>query len=377
MRILNPDCDIFDRYYAKEVVEQNFPQFVLEVLRPTEKKYYASNAFLSGLYDPHYDCRSHPNLPDWMVDDRSGYESIATLIHSIDIYLRSRRRWDDEPKKNSIVDLLGAYYSGTSGSRPYIELYLHDIVRHARGNVKSVKWLFTTVLLHELAHAALDIRNRERHQYDDDKVSYSSEFGKWREESMANAVALRIIEEYGDAKFYEYARGFMLSQPPEYALGVLMKDFDEDFYAASWKGKILGVNQVLQDEWLQYVKGTPDWNGLKMWSEMLSAICVYELDGKRFTDPWWFVKASVQKALADYEREHGDKMTAEVFHAMFPSKVRSFMAYVPPEEDTETPNKIIVSLKDAEYSLYYFFFEEDVDTFLSNVPFDWVRIKNF
>lgn len=376
MRILNLDPDYFDRYYAKEVKKLNIPQFVLEVLRPLEEKHYASKAFSRGLFDPIYDRGRYPILPCWAVDESSGYESIATLIHAIPIFLRSHKRRDDEPRKNSIVDLLGAYHSGDSGSSPYIELYMNKILEHAIDD-EHFKWLFTTVLLHELAHAALDIRNRARHQSDDDKVSYSSEFGKWREESMANAVALRIIEEYGDAGFYGYARKFMLSQPPEYALGVLMKDFDEDFYAAAWRGKILGVNQVLQDEWLQYVKGTPDWDGLRKWSDWLSWSCVYELDGERFTSPSGFVEAAVQKALADYEREHCDKMTADEFHSMFPGKVRSFRAYVPPEEDTETPNKMIVSLKDAEYSLYYFFLEEDIDTFLGNVPFDWIRIKNF
>ena len=101
------------------------------------------------------------------------------------------------------------------------------------------------------------------------------------------------------------------------------------------------------------------------------------MHGDRFTRPWWFVKAAVQKVLSDYELKYGDKMTADEFHSIFPSKVSCFRAYVPLEEETKTPNKIIVSMKDAEYSLYYFFFEEDIDTFLSNVTFSWVRIKNF
>ena len=86
---------------------------------------------------------------------------------------------------------------------------------------------------------------------------------------MANAIALRIIRDYWDIRFHDYAIDFMLSQPREYALGVLMEDFDYWDMRSVMDNKYKGVDQTLQDQWLDYVKGNPDWQGLKKWNERL------------------------------------------------------------------------------------------------------------
>ena len=101
------------------------------------------------------------------------------------------------------------------------------------------------------------------------KISYNTDFGKWREESMANAIALRIIKDFGDIRFFDYAIKFMWSQPAEYALGVLMEDFNWRDMRSVMDNKYKGVDQTLQDQWLDYVKGNPDWQGLKKWNERL------------------------------------------------------------------------------------------------------------
>lgn len=151
---------------------------------------------------------------------------------------------------------MGAYFPNRHGDDPYIELYLTDIYGAAERyhevykdrswlpEITSVKegfkYLSTIVLLHELAQAALDIFNLVDAP-SSEKVSYSTPFGFWREESMANAVALRIIREmpktdkegklYKNKKggentriktFYPYAKKFMELQPKAYALGSRM-----------------------------------------------------------------------------------------------------------------------------------------------------------
>jgi len=61
----------------------------------------------------------------------------------------------------------------------------------------------------------------------------------------------------------------MQSQPAEYALGVLMEDFRYRDFRSVFDSKEQGVDSNLQQEWLNYVKGTPDWEGLHKWNELL------------------------------------------------------------------------------------------------------------
>lgn len=374
MRIFNQITPL--DYCLRRENRLGFPVFTLEVLRPLEKDYYARDGFTSEIFEPE---EKHEILqtPVWMFRECFQYRSIAILVHAVPIVLREYRTPADEPGPNRIIDLLGAYYSGLNGESPHIELYLEDILRAAKDIDRDFKWLATIVLLHELAHAAMDIHNIIDTKKTVEAIPYSTEFGRWREESMANAVALRIIENYGDADFFDFAKSFMLSQPPEYALGVLMKDFDEEYYDGVMMGKLCGVNQTLQDEWLQYAKGTPDWAGLEKWNGWISHSETYELDGVRYWMPWDFGDAVVAKVVADYEREHGDKMTNEEFQSIFPLfKSSSWMTYIPVEED-DTPIKTIITLKDVTYSLHTPFFEKELRRFLANVPFPWTEYKNF
>ena len=196
-----------------------------------------------------------------LVDEDSfGYEKVAVLLHNIPIILRESKP-NEMPVENCIIENLGAYYSNRKGNSPYIELYLTAIDSSAKNENDHFVWLFTQVLIHELAHAALDIFNLE-HAPQSEKVFYHTDFGRWREESMANAIALRIIKDYGNKDFYDYTKHFMQSQPKEYALGVLMEDFRYWDFRSVLDTKEQGVDSHLQQEWLNYAKGTPDWDGL-------------------------------------------------------------------------------------------------------------------
>ena len=139
---------------------------------------------------------------------------------------------------------------------------MQDIWDAAKANDLYYKWLLTKVLIHELAHAALDIHNLENGEYIEEKVKYSTEFGKWREESMANAITLRIIREADDTAFYAYAKEFMLHQPDRYALGVLLENFEDLDFDSVLEAKYMGVPVNFAEEWMAYVQGTPDWEGL-------------------------------------------------------------------------------------------------------------------
>ncbi len=246
----------------------NIPNFLLDVVRPLERKYYSPRKFQCSLFS--ISPNGYPQfLPIWKFAEPR-YENVAVLLHTIPIYLRDSR--PDRRGDNCIIDPLGAYFSKRNGDSPYIELYLKEIDGAVISD-NEFKWLFTKVLLHELAHAALDIHNLDYCPVSNERVSYNTDFGRWREESMANAVALRIIKDYKDQDFYDFAKKFMLAQPPEYALGVKMLSSLFGFtiidFLSVVNGKIYGVDPAAQKKWLTYAKGRPDWSGLHRWNKII------------------------------------------------------------------------------------------------------------
>jgi hypothetical protein len=349
MKIVNLDAP---DHLAEKVSKLRIPEFILDVVRPLEGEFYSR-------------CINDTNQlrsPIWKFKYQR-YENIATLLHTIPIYLR-----DSKPEvrdENAIVDLLGAYYSNRKGSGPYIELFLSAIDNSTNNDEKHFKWLFTKVLIHELAHAALDIFNLEGNDKAIEKVRYSSRFGKWREESMANAVALQIIREFGNKGFYNYAKQYMQTQPAEYALGVLMEDFEYWDFRSVFDSKEQGVDSKLKKIWLNYVSGTPDWDGLSKWNELLDSQYVYSFEGKYYSSEEELVYDIVNKVLLDYEHQNGSKMTFATFSSLFPYiRTGAEMSYEPAEKVAGDSRYKDFKLADGDYSLYYFWNNESLHEFI-------------
>ena len=277
MKILNYDAP---EELVIKVLEQAIPDFILEVIRKQETAFYHGDEFYLQMLCPlqryeqgeEEETESRERFIPISFDQclnptpirkftRASYRNIVSLLHTIPVYLRKNKRDDDKGG-----DRLGAYYPDKNN--PYIELYMQDIWDAAKANDLHYKWLLTKVLIHELAHAALDVYNLENGEYIKEKkeVKYSTEFGKWREESMANAITLRIICEADDTAFYAYAKEFMLhQQDKEYALGVLLENFEDLDFDSVLEAKYMGVSGDFADfaeKWMKYVKGTPDWEGL-------------------------------------------------------------------------------------------------------------------
>ncbi|MCR4664383.1 MAG: hypothetical protein K5660_03355 [Paludibacteraceae bacterium] len=266
MKVVN--IDALDSLVEK-IERLNVIEFVLDIVRPLERDYYYHLGIVAnGFHWTKNPSSSLPVSPIWKLEHTTGYENIAHFIHTVPVYLRNSSP-ERKPDERCIIDLLGAYHSNLTGNGPYIELYLSAIDEECHDNEEHFKWLFTKVLLHELGHATMDIFNYEHYQSATEKVSYHTDFGKWREESMANAIALRIIKESGDKKFYAYSKRFMKSQPAEYALGVLMEGFRYWDLQSVMDGKAYGVDQTLQYEWLAYVQGKPTAKGLQEWNKRL------------------------------------------------------------------------------------------------------------
>ena len=274
MKILNYDAP---EELVIKVLEQAIPDFILEVIRKQEAAFYHGDEFYLQMLCPlqryeqgeveerrptecsleiftpiSFDQGLRPTPIQKFT--RASYRNIVSLLHTIPVYLRA------ENKSREEGDPLGTYYPNKNN--PYIELYMQDIWDAAKANDLHYKWLLTKVLIHELAHAALDVYNLENGKYIKEKVKYSTEFGKWREESMANAITLRIIREFDDTAFYAYAKEFMLHQPDRYALGVLLENFEDLDFDSLLEAKYMGVPVNFAEEWMAYVQGTPDWEGL-------------------------------------------------------------------------------------------------------------------
>lgn len=372
MKVVNVDAN---RQVAKKILHLDVISFVLDVLRPLERDLYHDQMYHSIICGLHYS----GNLPFFPIRkfEDYGYENAANLVHTIPIYLRDSR--PERINETDIVDLLGAYYPNRSQDNPYIELFLSNIDSASNGNDKHFRYLLTTVLIHEIAHAALDIFSREHCNSVVEKVSYCTKFGKWREESMANAIALRIIKDYGNQGFYDYAKQFMLSQPQEYALGVQMEDFGYWDFRSVVDGKEDGVDSTLQQEWLKYVSNTPTANGLHEWNDILSSDDVYQYKGKYYTREKGLVYDIVDDVLADYEKSNGRKMSSAEFTQIFPNiRTGAEMSYEPSGKvQGNNEYEKLIYLSDVEYSLYYFWDNKTFIQFVQNTNCKYKIIKNY
>ena len=378
MKIVNLDAP---RHLAEKVVELKIRNFIIEIVQHLERDYYRDYydeiEIICGVHSSHN--TTLPLSPIWKFM-KPEYKNIATLIHTIPIYLRDSKP-EEIRDENSIIDLLGAYYSNRNGDSPYIELFLSAIDNSINNDENHFKWLFTKVLIHELAHAALDIFNLEGNNSVIEKIHYFSEFGRWREESMANAVTLKIIRDYGNKAFYYYAKLFMQSQPAEYALGVLMEDVRYLDFISVFNPKELGVDSNLQQKWLNYVKGTPDWDGLKKWNYMLHRKYVYVFEGKYYPSEQELVYDIVEKVLSDYEHQNGGKMPFAKFSTIFPYiRTGAEMSYEPAQKvvgDSRYEKEF--ELADGNYSLYYFWDNESLHNFIdmNKLNVNIIEYKNF
>jgi hypothetical protein len=371
MKIINIDAPVD---LASKVEYLSIPEFILSVLRSLEREFYYAH-FVYRAFPPSSRYKHH-SIPIWKFE-YEGYENIATLAHTIPIYLRHSK--PEKKDDNSIIDLLGAYYSNRHGDTPYIELYLKGIDDATNGNDEHFKWLFVKVLIHELAHAALDIFNWERHDGSVEKVSYHTEFGRWREESMANAITLHIIKMTRKRDFYNYAKQFVLSQPAEYALGALMGDVRYWDFRSVFDSKQEGVDSTLQQIWLDYVKGNPKKKGLKMWNDLLSSEYVYVFNKKYYTSAEELVYDIVGKVLSDYESHNGVKMPFSTFSSLFPYiKTGAEMSYEPTHKvKDDSRYKYRIELQDGDYSLYYSWNHDSLNKFIANVNIDLTEYSNW
>lgn len=192
----------------------------------------------------------------WQFQD-ANYANIIDLIHTIPIHFVESMS-PDLPHIESIctrIDPLGAYIHTKTTESPRVELFFDKLIENA-DTIEHFVWLVTMTIFHEMAHAALDIFNNNRYltgRYTDhEQVSFASKYGKWREESMATAVTLRLIRDAGKSfrPFYEFAEDYFRRQAPEYSLGLHLIDFEYFDFQSVTDAKRFGIEPEEQSEWL-------------------------------------------------------------------------------------------------------------------------------
>jgi len=263
MRIINYDADKNDALKCL-----SFEPFVLDVVRHIETQSLDPRMMVSEYDDTVNPTFEMFNSPIRFFEHPK-YENIAKLIHTIPICLCSSRKLVESARQEG-HDVLGSYcywdikYQ-TVNLSPFIVLYPGEIFNCAEEYKKTYgervyKWLFAQILLHELGHAAMDLRNCMYFYDCKDCIS------DWKprtviEESMANAISLRIIRKYRGSKdfeeFFYFVRGFcQRKQPFEYALGVNLEESEEginDIIDKYLEAKNLDVSDEEIAEWKEYL----------------------------------------------------------------------------------------------------------------------------
>lgn len=332
--------------------------------------------------------------------EKESYENVFNLLHTIPIYLRNNRL-SAAPNRtlNDILDGFGAYRPNRENGKPYVELYVDDILSCANGN-DEFKWLFTQTLIHELAHAALDINNCERYDNATEKLSYEEKFSEFREESMANAVALRIISDYGDTDFFNFSEQFkyinfsahfrqlrsdfsiaVKRHDEYYELGLNMIDFNNSDFRSVMDGKRNGVNKILQEAWLKEVPRRPGF--YQNWNNTLSASTVYKYD-----DFYYYSANSeylVLEIIQNYIKQNSP-MSLKQLRSAFPyyeiQGNEQYHLLTPDLSDSDyvTADMYILHLSDGDYALYRHWNDDELAYFVWLAKcqgFEITRIDNY
>ena len=160
-----------------------------------------------------------------------------------------------------------------------------------------------------------------------------------------------------------------------------MEDFGYWDFRSVFDSKKQGVDSNLQQKWLNYVKGTPDWDGLKKWNNMLDSKDVYVFEGKYYTSEQELVYDIVEKVLSDYEHQNGGKMPFAKFSKIFPYiRTGVEMSYEPAQKvvgDSRYEKEF--ELADGNYSLYYFWDNESLHNFIdmNKLNVNIIEYKNY
>jgi predicted Zn-dependent protease with MMP-like domain len=142
-----------------------------------------------------------------MVNYHSLNKSLECVINDIPIHFGKQKVYKDYDDG----EYLGLYRRNNDGTREII-LFEDAIQAEAKGDNDYLKNLIWKVIIHEYAHAMMDTLQDNKIKSQDPKLY------KYREESLANAFALKVLKSSGSG--FRKIADFVESQPEEYQHGL-------------------------------------------------------------------------------------------------------------------------------------------------------------
>lgn len=166
----------------------------------------------------------------------------------------------------SCIDLWGLYtreypngkHYSIDESHPRIFIWVDKIYNFVKGDSHNYRLLTSKVILHELAHAMMDINltGGLHHRTN----NFNKTFYTLKEESLANAIALTLIKPHISDNDWEFLVSVVKQQPFQYALGleyldnhgrVIERSIGEWMHLKECSDYSIKVVK----EWIRYVKG--------------------------------------------------------------------------------------------------------------------------
>lgn len=147
-----------------------------------------------------------PSIRD-MVNSHSLIKSHECVINDIPIHFGRQEDYEDYDDGK----YLGLYRRNKDNTREII-LFEDTIKAEAKGDNDYLENLIWKVIIHEYAHAMMDTLQDDKIKTQDPKLY------KYREESLANAFALKVLK--SSKSGFSKIEDFVNSQPEEYRHGL-------------------------------------------------------------------------------------------------------------------------------------------------------------
>lgn len=144
-------------------------------------------------------------------------------------------------------------------SHPRIFIWVDKIYDFVNGDSHNYWLLASQVILHELAHAMMDINLTGALDYQANN-KFNKTFYTLKEESLANAISLTLIKPHISDKDWNFLVSVVKQQPFQYALGLEYLDRHGRVIESSI-GKWMLLKECgryskqVAEEWIRYVKG--------------------------------------------------------------------------------------------------------------------------
>ena len=166
----------------------------------------------------------------------------AFIMKNIPIYFSEQCYYPENRINDDAKKYLGLYYRNYSNNKREIILFEDVIKSAANGDKEYLDNLIWKVIVHEYAHAIMDSMHNEL----DVLEQQDPELCKYREESLANAFALKVLEKSLGTIItksgFNKIKEFVKNQPEEYRHGLDLYERDDLLKMMEfWRGvKIIG-----------------------------------------------------------------------------------------------------------------------------------------